>query len=231
MLKKHTQKFIVGLVLFFLILILSVLSYQYLTFESIIEYRDEIKAFSQENLILSFFLFTLAVIIFNNVPIPFSIVSKVLGGFIFGFVGGIVINIFACFISAMIGFYYSRYLFRDFYQQKFKLKLEIVEKEIKEFGLYYFLSLRIMLVFPYFLLNILGGISQISQRKFALSALLGTIPASTLYAYAGQQLATISSPQDIGTTQIIIVIILIAVIPLIPIFIRHFNIKKLTNSK
>ncbi|MFT4244781.1 MAG: TVP38/TMEM64 family protein [Candidatus Woesearchaeota archaeon] len=225
MLKKHTQKFIVGIVLFFLILIVSIISYQYLTFESIIEYRDEIKVFSQENLLLSFFLFTFAVIIFNNVPIPFSIVSKVLGGFIFGFVGGVFVNIFACFISAMVGFYYSRYLFRDFYQQKFKHRLEIVEKEIREFGIYYFLSMRILMVFPYFLLNILGGISQISQRKFALSALLGSIPASTLFAYAGQQLATISSPQDIGTTQILIVIIFIAILPLIPVFMRHFNKK------
>ena len=86
---KYTQKFVVGVVLFFFILILSILSSQYLTFDSIIEFRDEIKTFSEQYIIFSFILFTFAVIIFNNVPIPFSIISKVLGGFIFGFVGGV----------------------------------------------------------------------------------------------------------------------------------------------
>ena len=229
--KKHTQKFVVGIVLFFFILILSILSSQYLTFDTIIEFRDEIKAFSEQHIIFSFILFTLAVIIFNNIPVPVSIISKVLGGFIFGFVGGVFVNIFACFISAMVGFYYSRYLFKDYYEQKFKHKLKAVEKEIKEFGFYYFLSLRIMLIFPYFLLNILGGISQISQRKFALSAFLGTIPASTLYAFAGQELATISSLQDILSTQITILIVLIAILPLIPVLLRHFNLKNLHRFK
>lgn len=222
---KYTQKFVVGVVLFFFILILSILSSQYLTFDTIIEFRDEIKTFSEQYIIFSFILFTFAVIIFNNVPIPFSIISKVLGGFIFGFIGGVFVNIFACFISAMVGFYYSRYLFKEYYEQKFKHKLHVVEEEIKEFGFYYFLSLRVMIIFPYFLLNILGGISQISQKKFALSALLGTIPASTLYAFAGQQLATISSPQDILSTQITILIVLIAILPLIPVLLRHINRK------
>lgn len=226
MINKSTQKFLFGLSLFVFLLILSIFSYQYLTFENLVEYKDEIKEFSLQNIYLTLFLFSFLAILLNNVPVPFSAISKIFSGFIFGLYMGIFVNILVTFTSAMAGFYMSRYLFKDFFQRKFKNHLETINKEIEKYGFDYFLSLRIFLAFPYFIINIFGGISKISQRKYALSSFLGVIPASILYAYTGVQIDTISSPMDLLSLDIIIIFLILASIPFIHALIKHKYIQK-----
>lgn len=223
---KHTKYILLTIFLVIIIIFSSVIVYKYATFEAIVEYKDEVKEFSQNNMTLTFILFLIAVIVFNNLPVPFSVISKLFGGFIYGFVLGAIINILFTFISAMVGFYTSRYLFRDHFQKRFQKHLKLINSETQNFGFYYFLSLRIFFAFPYFILNILGGISKLTKKQFALSAFLGTIPSSLLYAYAGERIDLISTPQDIISIEILLLFIIIASVPLIIAILKHRNSKQ-----
>ncbi|MFP4402539.1 MAG: TVP38/TMEM64 family protein [Candidatus Nanoarchaeia archaeon] len=223
---KSTQKFLFGVSIFLFFLILILVSYQYLTFEHLIEYKEILKEFALHNFLLSILLFIIIVTIITNLPIPLSAVSKIFSGFIFGFWLGTLLNIIATFLSAMVGFYFSRYLFKSYFQRKFKSYLEKINPEIKSFGFNYFLSMRLFLVFPYFLINILGGITAISQKKYALTSLLGVIPASFLYAYGGLQINLISSPKDIISTEILLLFITLSILPLMHALLQHTSIQR-----
>lgn len=221
MINKSTQKVLFGLSIFLFFLILVLLSYQYLTFDNLIAYKNTIKDFALNNILLSILLFITIVTVITNLPVPLAAVSKIFSGFIFGFWFGAILNIFATFLGAMSGYYISKYLFKSYFQRKFNNHLRKINPEIEKFGLNYFTSMRIFLVFPYFIINILGGVSKISHTKYALSTLIGVIPASFLYAYAGLQIDSISSPKDIVSFEVFVLFLILSIIPIIHALFKH----------
>lgn len=226
MIRKSTQKFLFGSLIFLFFLLLILLSYEYLTFENLTNYKDIIKEFVLNDIILSVTLFILLVTIIVNFPVPLAAISKIFSGFIFGFYLGALLNIITTFIGSMVGFYISRYLFKDFFQRKYHSQLEKINPEIQKYGFNYFLSLRILLIFPYFLINILGGISKIKQKTYAMTCILGVIPSSFLYAYAGLQINSIQSPKDIISLEIFLFFLTISLLSSLPAILKHKSVQK-----
>lgn len=232
---KIRNKLILGSFLVILSLIFGIYLYQNLTLENIKENKEKLSNFVNENYISSIIIFIALTALIINLPIPLAAIIKVLGGFLFGFWFGAFLNIFSTFLGAALGFYVSRYLFKGYFQRKFGSHLKKINKEVEKFGFNYFLSLRLILAFPYFLINILGGISKLSKRKYLLSSFLGVLPASFVYAYAGQKLEDLKSLSDVVSFEIFLAFILIAFLSLVPAIIKHrfFKnfVKKLKNFK
>ena len=229
---KSTKKIIFGTILFFFVLSIYILFYEYIKFETLIEYRAEIKNFSENNFLLTLLLFTVIIIIFNNLPVPILVVSQIFGGFLYGFYLGVLINMIATFISSMTGFYVSRYLFKEYFQKKYSSDLKTVNSEVEKYGFNYFLSLRLLLVVPYFLINIFGGISKISQKNFISSSIIGVIPSAVMYAYVGQQIDIIADPYELLSLKLFIVFSLISLIIVFPVILKHEFVQlKILKSK
>ncbi len=202
------------LIIFFTV---SYLSKDILTVENAIENKETIIIFIDENYILSTIIFFILCIILINSPIPLAGFLKLVGGFFFGIYIGAIYNILATTLAGIAGFAISRYALKNTFQKMYSEKLKKMENEIKINGFYYFLTLRLILVIPYFFINIFAGISKISMKKYIASTFLGVIPASILYANAGSQLEKINSVKDIFSFEILIAFTLLILFSLIPL--------------
>lgn len=197
----------------------------FITIDNIKNNKYYISYFISSNYCLSVFMFFVSCIVFINSPLPLAAVIKLLGGFFFGFYVGAFYNIAATVLACLIGFGISRYAFKQTLEKRYYNKLIEIENEIEKNGFYYFLSLRLIMVIPYFLINILAGISRVSFKKYLHSTSLGVIPASLIYANAGNQLEKIDSINQIFRPDIAASIFLAAFISLLPILKEKLKLK------
>lgn len=184
-----------------------------------------LRAFIADHYGLSVLLFFVACTLFVNSPIPLAAALKVLGGFFFGFYWGAFYNIGATLLACLVGYGISRYTFRELFEKRYYDNLRAVENDIEKNGFYYFLSLRLIMVVPYFLINILAGLSRISFRKYLASTLVGVTPASLVYANGGNRLEQITSLQEIFRFDIILSLAAVALISLCPVIIKKYSYK------
>jgi len=201
-----------------LLLITSIFIKDYVTLESIKNNKTWMLAFVNNNYSLSVFLFFTLCAIFVNSPVPFAAIIKILGGFFFGPYMGAIYNIVATVLACILGFWISRYAFKDAFEKKYYNRMKVIENKIEENGFYYFLTLRLVMIVPYFLINITAGISRVSFKDFLVSTLLGVIPASLVYANGGKKLEQINAVSELFTTDVAIAILLIGSITLIPAY-------------
>ncbi|MGD7036596.1 TVP38/TMEM64 family protein [Methylotuvimicrobium buryatense] len=208
-----------------LIILMSFYMAGILTLDNIKTNEAYLRVFIEDHYGLSVLLFFVACTLFINSPIPLAAPLKVLGGFFFGFYWGAFYNIGATLLACLVGFGISRYTFKDLFEKRYYDKLQTIENEIETNGFYYFLSLRLVMVVPYFLINILAGLSRISFRKYATSTLAGITPASFIYANGGDKLEQITSLQEIFRFDIILSLTVVAAISLFPVIVKKYRYK------
>ncbi len=213
---KYDVRFFLILLLV-LFLIISALSLDFITIDNVKNNKNYISYFISSNYFTSVLIFFISCAVFINSPIPFAAIIKLLGGFFFGFYLGAFYNIAATILACLAGFAISRYAFKDIFEKRYYEKLKKIENEIEHNGFYYFLSLRLVMVVPYFLINILAGISRISFKQYLFSTGLGVIPASLIYANAGNTLEQMDSIQQVFRADVVFSVMLVAVISLLPI--------------
>ncbi len=204
-------------------LLASFLLKDYMSMEFLNEYKDVIAAFVLNNYYFSVILFIVACALFVNSPIPLAGVLKIMGGFLFGATLGSVFNIVGTLIGALVGFSIARYLLHDLFEKKYGKRLHPVKDEIKNNGLMYFMALRFTLIFPYFLIHILGGISKINYWKYFVSTLIGVIPGSIIYGYTGNQIEQVDQVHDMFTWEIGIMTSLLIVFSLLPVIVKKMK--------
>jgi uncharacterized membrane protein YdjX (TVP38/TMEM64 family) len=183
--------------LLLLLLGIAIYSYRAPSLADIQVHKQAITIFIENHYAVSVSLFFMLCVLFINSPLPLAAVMKILAGYFFGFYIGAAYNIGATLLACLVGFWLSRYAFRSRFEQLFYAQLESVEHEIERNGLYYFLSLRIVMVVPYFLINIIAGLSRLSFKDYLLSTVFGVVPASLIYANGGAQLEQIRSTAEL----------------------------------
>ena len=127
-------------------------------------------------------------------------------------------------VGAVFAFLISRFLLRDFIQRRFQSRLKIINRGIEKDGAFYLFSLRLTPVFPYFLVNILMGITPLSIRQFTVASFLGMLPGSLVYANAGSRLSDIKSLTEVLSPGILLSFLLLAFLPwIIKFFMKFFS--------
>lgn len=198
------------LVLFAIFLLVSVWFADYLTLDGIKSNKQWIKNIIEHHYILSVAVFFIACSVFINSPLPMAAVIKVMGGYFFGFYYGAVYNISATLIACLLGFYLSRYALKDLFEAAYYKRLQKVEQEIEVNGFYYFLSLRLVMVVPYFIINVIAGISRVSFKHYLFATVLGVIPSSLIYANGGSKLEQIESVAQLLQPEYVVSLVLLA---------------------
>ncbi|WP_232056785.1 MULTISPECIES: TVP38/TMEM64 family protein [Methylomonas] len=198
------------LVLFAMFLLVSVWFADYLTLDGIKSNKQWIKNIIAHHYILSVAVFFIACSVFINSPLPMAAVIKVMGGYFFGFYYGAVYNISATLIACLLGFYLSRYALKDLFEAAYYQRLQKVEQEIEVNGFYYFLSLRLVMVVPYFIINVIAGISRVSFKHYLFATVLGVIPSSLIYANGGSKLEQIESVAQLLQPEYVVSLVLLA---------------------
>jgi len=165
---------------------------KYISLSSLRDHKDTLAGFVENNFVTAILGFTLAYAVLTAISVPGAWVLSLLGGFLFGtFVGGGAIVIGAT-IGATAIFLAARYAIGDFLKRKTSGNyMKKFEKGLKENELSYLFILRLIPIFPFFVVNFAPALFNVKVRNYVLSTFFGIMPGSFVYASVGQGLETI----------------------------------------
>lgn len=209
------NKLIFGLILLLAIVLLVSNFSQYLTLENAKAQQEALNAYIEQNFVIAATIYFLAYIGVTAFSIPGAVVVTLLGAALFGFWTSLVLVSFASTIGATLAFLSSRYLLRDWVQTRFGKKLTAINDGVERDGSSYLLSLRLIPVFPFFLINLLMGLTPMTVGRFYLTSQIGMLPGTAVYLNAGTQLANIESLSDIVSPSVLASFALLGLFPVI----------------
>lgn len=158
----------------------------------------------------SFFLLYIMV---TALSLPGAVVMTLAAGAMFGLSWGVLIVSFASTIGATFAFLVSRYLLRDSVQLRFSDRLKAVNEGVEKDGGFYLFALRLVPLFPFFLINLLMGLTPIRIGTFYLVSQLGMIPGTIVFINAGTQLAQLDSLSGILSPALLFSFVLLGIFP------------------
>ena len=160
--------------------------------------------------------FVLAYVAVTGLSLPGAVVLTLAGGFLFGAVlGTLFVNLGAT-TGATIAFLVSRYLLRDWVEQRFGKWLGPLQQGFGQNAFSYLMTLRLIPLFPFFVVNLVSGLTRMNIGTYVAATALGIIPGSFVYAYAGRQLGTINSLKDIASPGVVGALVLLGLLALVP---------------
>ena len=188
---------------------------QYLSFETIKEQHEKLILLIDSNFIFYFILFFFIYIIVTAFALPFAAIKTVLAGALFGLIPGVILTSFASSIGSTLCFLMSRFVLRDFVQNKYSKYLDKINRGIKEDGVYYLFFLRLSPIFPFFIINLVFGLTKMKAMTFYIISQIGMLIGTVVFVNAGVQLSKISTMSDILSFKLILSFIFIGLVPLI----------------
>ena len=213
--KLQLNKKIIIFIFLTLIIIVGLNHDDSLSFKVIKQLYGDLQLFIDERFLFYYLLFFFAYIIVTALALPISLLKTLLAGALFGLLPGVILTSFASTIGSTLCFLLSRYLFKDLIQEKYKKYLSKVNQGIKEEGLLYLFFLRLSPIFPFFIINLTFGLTNMRWTNFYWISQLGMLPATILFVNAGKQLSQINNLEDILTMKVIISLSAIGLLPII----------------
>jgi pyruvate/2-oxoglutarate dehydrogenase complex dihydrolipoamide dehydrogenase (E3) component/uncharacterized membrane protein YdjX (TVP38/TMEM64 family) len=187
---------------------------RFLTFEFLKSQRENLSGYVQAHPIGMMVAFFVAYVVMAALSIPGAGIMTIAGGALFGVVTGTLLVSFASSIGAFLAFIGARFLFRDAVKSKFGDRLKSIEKGIEKDGAFYLLTLRLVPAVPFFVINLLMGLTNIKSRTFYAVSQLGMLPGTIAYVYVGTQIAKIESASDIVSPGVLAAFAVIGLLPL-----------------
>jgi len=198
----------------------------YLSLDALKANRDALRGFTDANYTTSVIIFIVSYCVFVAFSLPGAVFFTLAGGFLFGsVVGTLYVNLGAT-SGSTLAFLAGRYLLRDWVEAKFGSRLEPFQEGFAKNGFNYLLTIRLIPIFPLFIVNLLCGLTRVSPGTYVVATALGIIPASFIYAYAGQQLGAINSLKEIASPNVLMALMLLGLLALAPIAYKKYTAKK-----
>lgn len=206
------------IIIFFILILISIFFFSdlknFFTLGYVKENLINIRLLFKENVLLFSLIFSLIYIMSSALSLPFATLLTLLSGYIFGLTLGAFIVSLCSTVGASIAFLTSKFLFYDFIQKKYKKQLVTINNEFINEGIFYIFALRLVPVFPFFVVNIVTSLLPIKLSTFFWVSMLGMFPATLVYVNAGNELSKINSFSDILSFQVLISFSLIGILPL-----------------
>lgn len=188
---------------------------RFLTLEFIQSQLGAIQQYRDNNFALTALVYFSVYVAITALSIPGAAIITLLGGAIFGLVWGTLIVSFASSIGATLAFLVSRFLLRDWVQVKFGAYLAPINRGLEKDGSFYLFSIRMVPLFPFFIVNLLMGITSISVGSFYLVSQIGMLIGTAVYVNAGSELAQITSLSGLVSPSVIFSFVLLGLFPLL----------------
>jgi uncharacterized membrane protein YdjX (TVP38/TMEM64 family) len=147
--------------------------------------------------------------------VPGAAILTLAGGAIFGLLWGVLLVSFASSLGATLAFLTSRFLLRDAIQKRFGDRLKAINRGVERDGAFYLFTLRLLPVFPFFVVNLVMGLTPIRARTFYWVSQVGMLPLTAVFVNAGTELAKIEKIKDIVSPTLLVSLVLIGLFPLI----------------
>lgn len=206
---------IVGAILLLVILFKVLGLDKYLTLAYLKEQQAFFAAMYVENKVTVIGSYMLIYIMVTALSLPGAAVMTLAGGGLFGLVTGTIVVSFASTIGATCACLVARYLLRDWVQNKFGDKLKKINEGMKKEGGFYLFSLRLVPIFPFFVINLVMGLTPIRITTYFWVSQLGMLPGTIVYINAGKELAKLESLKSILSPGLLISFALLGLLPII----------------
>jgi pyruvate/2-oxoglutarate dehydrogenase complex dihydrolipoamide dehydrogenase (E3) component/uncharacterized membrane protein YdjX (TVP38/TMEM64 family) len=157
----------------------------------------------------------LAYVLVTALSIPGAVVMTLAGGALFGLLKGTVLVSFASTLGATLAFLVARFLLRRPLRERYGERLRRLDEGIERDGAFYLFTLRLVPLFPFFMINLLAGLTALRAWTYYWVSQLGMLPATVVYVYAGTQLARIDSPADVLSPGLVGAFALVGLLPLL----------------
>jgi uncharacterized membrane protein YdjX (TVP38/TMEM64 family) len=198
---------------------------RFLSLTALKENRDSLLAFTEANFAAAVGIFIVVYAIVTGLSLPGAVILTLAGGFLFGAVGAtLFVNIGAT-TGATLAFLTARYLLRNTVEQKFGKWLGPFQEGFAKNAFSYLLTLRLIPLFPFFVVNLVSGLTRVNVGTYVAATALGIIPGSFVYAYAGRQLGTINSLKEIASPNVIGAFVLLGLLALVPVVYKRVTAK------
>ncbi len=188
---------------------------QYLTLEYFKSQQLSFEQYYTANKNFTILIYMGIYILVTALSLPGAAVMTLAGGALFGLWLGTLIVSFASTIGATLAFIVARFLLRDYIQKKFGDKLGPVNEGIKKDGAFYLFTLRLVPIFPFFVINLVMGLTPIRTVTFYLVSQIGMLAGTFVYVNAGTQIAKIESLKGILSPELLFSFALLGIFPLI----------------
>ncbi len=185
-----------------------------LTLESLQSHRDHLVQIRDRNPVLFAGGYLLTYILMAAFAIPGALVMTVTGGAVFGLVEGTVLASFGSSLGATLALLASRFLFRGWVERHFRRRLEQVNRGLARDGWLYLLSLRLVPAIPFFVVDLLFGVTEFPVLRFYAVSQAAMLPATLVYVNAGTQLEHLTSLSGILSWRVLASLVLLACLPL-----------------
>ena len=186
---------------------------QILSLENFKASQSEIVAAKDANPILYIAGFFILYVAVTGLSIPGAAIMSLVAGAVFGVLVGTIIVSFASTLGATLAFLSARFVLRDWVQGKFGERLRAIDEGLEKDGAFYLFTLRLIPVFPFFVINLLMGLTRIKTRTFFWVSQLGMLPATIVYANAGTQISRIESTSGLLSPTLIASFVALAFFP------------------
>jgi len=207
-----------GLLLLVLALVVAFFAFdlgQYLDLEYLKARQIELEAYFEAHRARTLLGFFVIYVVVTGVSLPGAAVMTLAGGAILGLFWGTVVVSFASAAGATIAFLIARFLLRDVVQAHFGNRLQMINAGIEKEGGFYLFTLRLVPLFPFFVINLLMALTPMRTRTFYWISQVGMLPATLVYVNAGTQLARVGSLSDLLSPTVVISFALLGLFPLI----------------
>lgn len=186
---------------------------QILSLESFKASQADIVAAKDANPVLYIAGFFILYVAVTGLSIPGAAIMTLVAGALFGVVLGTIIVSFASTMGATLAFLSARFVLREWVQGKFGERLRAIDDGLEKDGAFYLFTLRLIPVFPFFVINLLMGLTRIKTRTFFWVSQLGMLPATIVFVNAGTQISRIESTSGLLSPTLIASFVALALFP------------------
>jgi len=188
---------------------------QYLSLDYFETQRNQIIQYTLANPLQAALIYFFLYIIVTGLSLPGAAVMTLIGGAVFGLLEGTLLVSFASSIGATLAFLVSRLLLKDWVQARFGDSLKTINQGVKKEGAFYLFGLRLVPLFPFFVINLVMGVTPLKSRTFYWVSQLGMLPGTIVYVNAGTQLGQINATSGILSPGLVFSFVLLGLFPFI----------------
>jgi pyruvate/2-oxoglutarate dehydrogenase complex dihydrolipoamide dehydrogenase (E3) component/uncharacterized membrane protein YdjX (TVP38/TMEM64 family) len=185
-----------------------------LTLDALREQRAALAATIAAQPLLSAAIYFAVYVIVTALSLPAAALLTLAGGALFGFGQGLLLVSFASTLGATLAMLLARYLARDVVQARFGARLKGIDDGLAREGAFYLFALRLVPVFPFFLVNLALGLTRFPARTFFWVSQLGMLPATAVFVYAGTEIGQLTSLKGLISPGLLLAFALLGLLPL-----------------
>ncbi|GAB4152011.1 MAG: bifunctional TVP38/TMEM64 family protein/FAD-dependent oxidoreductase [Sphingomonadales bacterium] len=206
----------IALVAFIVALIAAFFAFdlrQYLTLEALKQSQEQLAALRADQPLLVLGVYFAVYVAVTALSLPGAAIMTLAGGALFGLVTGTIVVSFASTIGATLAFLVARYVLRDTVKRRFANRMAAIDAGVERDGGFYLFTLRLVPVFPFFIINLVMGLTAMKTWTFYWVSQVGMLAGTVVYVNAGTQLAQVRSLGDIVSPELIGSFVLLGIFP------------------